>query len=133
MKHRKHKQKKQNKADVLVQFRLSDENLGKLELMAIADQRPVSNYVRVLIEKHVKNIQLPFVDSESPVPTLKSLAPESPTDDSADLVVPAQSFPCRLAPVSCPPDPAPCVYTDPCDVSKCEQEYAAWKKQNEIA
>jgi len=110
--------------NILIQFKLTETSREKLRIMADSDSRSVSNYVQVLIEKHVKNVQLPC-------PVNKPLAPELPTDDSADVVVPAQSFPSRLAPVSCRPDPAPCVYTDLYDVAKCELEYAAWKRQNE--
>jgi len=97
----------------LIQFKLSTDSRAKLKIMADSDSRSVSNYVQVLIEKHVKNVQLPC-------PEYKPLAPELPTDDSADLVVPAQRFPSRLA---APAPPAPAVPADPYDLDHCRKAY----------
>jgi len=140
----KHNNDTNTRLNVQIPFNLYEA----LKLCAKEDDLNISQLVRRSL-RGIPRIEKKFQSLSATAPTLplqvlKTLAPELPTDDSEDVMIPAPSFPSRLAkparvaPAS--PAPAPCVHpvtpvpipvpADPFDPDYCRAVYEAHLAKN---
>jgi len=123
-----------------LQFKVTEEEHAKLRFLAKKDRRSVCSLMQLQVERMVKDVKLPSLESPP-----KPLAPELSTDDSADVMLPVPSFPSRLAKPArvAPASPAPAPHVpapapapqpppdgDPFDPEYCRAVYEAHLAKN---